>query len=251
MPSAVPGHPSHWLPRPRSAWLAHSGALWGPWRDWAGRGRPRGSWVGLAPREVCGARKATGAGPAGTPEEVRQACGGRGLIGWGKRFAPTCQQSARGFRVHRADSSLCFSAWGRGTQMGCGGVTQSPGVQPAQSPVSALEEPGPAAWGPRGWEEGSGGPSALALALPGPHPGWRPHPETGLDLRHSPAQPCARQARAKATQTRAPRGPQASSARCASLGPALLGVESASALQLHRLMGTVCHCGSGGRAPCV
>ena len=40
VPSAVTGHPSHWLPWPRGVWLAQSGVLRGPWHDWAGRGRP-------------------------------------------------------------------------------------------------------------------------------------------------------------------------------------------------------------------
>lgn len=87
--------------------------------------------------------------------------------------------------------------------------------------------------------------------LPGPHPGWRPRPDTGLDLRHGPTQPYTCPARAKATQTGAARGPRASSARWASLGPGFLGVESAFALQLRRLVGTVCHCSSGGQVLCV
>lgn len=51
--------------------------------------------------------------------------------------------------------------------MGCQEGHSEPQSSAAPSPVSALEEPGPAAWGPRGCEGGSGGPSSdCSVPLP-------------------------------------------------------------------------------------
>lgn len=158
--------------------------------------------------------------------------------------------------------------WRRGTQMGCqAGHSRAP----ESSWPRALSQPRRSlAQLPRSPEAMKEHPRAPFLTvpslclgavwLPGPHSGWRPCPDTGLNLRHGSAQPYTLQACAKATQTRVPQGLRVVAHPC--LGPpvpgvrpsgrpAFPGVESAFALQPHRLMGTVCHCGSGGRVLCV
>lgn len=141
-----------------------------PGVDWGWEEAGPSAWVGPGPREVWQSLEQTGAGPSGPRGSEARRAGRERLTGWGKRSPPRVSSQHTG-SVSTEQTRLCKPAWGRGTQMGCGGVTQSPESSRARSPVSALEEPGPAAWGPRGWEGGPGGPSALELALPGPHPG--------------------------------------------------------------------------------
>ncbi|MXQ99138.1 hypothetical protein E5288_WYG020049 [Bos mutus] len=129
--------------------------------------------------------------------------------------------------------------------MGCQAGHSEPQSSAAPSPVSALEEPGPAAWGPRGCEGGSGGPSSdcsvplpwhwlcqaftlggsLALTLASTSDTAPPSPIPAKLVPKLPGhghhEGC---------------GPPVPGVHPSGLRP---GVESAFALQPHRLMGTV------------